>query len=160
MMGYFHVGFTGTRFDPAPLQKIALMSTIKNMDLVWGSGAGKGYFNGNDSAHRICFHHGCCVGADEFAHYAADLADWAIELHPPVDESDMVKPTSYDNCRTPLTYMKRNKAIVDVAKMMLVVPNTMTEQQRSGTWATYRMAKKKGIERVLVLPDGTVIIER
>jgi len=51
--------------------------------------------------------------------------------------------------------MKRNKAIVAEAHVMLAAPRDMTEQQYGGTWKTIGMTRKAKKPLVIVFPDGT-----
>jgi hypothetical protein len=44
-----------------------------------------------------------------------------------------------------LAYMARNDALVDAADELWAFPESSTEAIRSGTWATIRRARKKGI---------------
>jgi hypothetical protein len=43
-------------------------------------------------------------------------------------------------------YMKRNDALIADASTLLAFPATATEQVRSGTWATVRRARKRGLD--------------
>lgn len=43
-------------------------------------------------------------------------------------------------------YMKRNDRLVDHADVLLAFPRNRNEYLRSGTWATVRRARKRGIE--------------
>jgi hypothetical protein len=55
--------------------------------------------------------------------------------------------------------LERNHDIVDQADVMIATPRTMQEEQRSGTWATIRYARKKGRELHIIWPDGTIAEE-
>jgi hypothetical protein len=43
---------------------------------------------------------------------------------------------------------------VDATGWLLAAPRTKTEEQRSGTWATIRYARKLGRQVCLLWPDG------
>ena len=75
-------------------------------------------------------------------------------MHPPVDDADRAR-CDHDELREPLTHMKRNKAIVTEAQLMMAVPRDMTEQEYGGTWKTVGMARKQKKALVIVFPDGT-----
>lgn len=57
-------------------------------------------------------------------------------------------------------HLARNRDIVNESGIMLAAPAEMTEQARGGTWYTIKYARKVGKPLVIVLPDGTVTIER
>ncbi|HVJ71640.1 MAG TPA: hypothetical protein VM531_09070 [Sphingomicrobium sp.] len=103
------------------------------------------------------FHHGDCVGADAEAHkLARHWADCEIHAHPPIEngkraycKADVVHPER--------AYLVRNRIIVDMTETLICAPGEDREVLRSGTWATYRYAKKKiGRSVYTVWPDGTV----
>lgn len=102
-------------------------------------------------------HHGDCVGVDSHVHTLARALcpDTVIVSHPPSNEykrafrdADVVLPAR--------EYLDRNQDIVDACDLMIVVPEQDHEILRSGTWATYRRAKKRaGLLILVVWPDGT-----
>ena len=104
------------------------------------------------------FHHGDCVGVDELMHSMV-LAHWddvEVNIHPPINR------TKRAFCRPGKTwpakdYLVRNKDIVDASTLMIFAPKECEEQLRSGTWSTYRYAKKRNVPYYLVLPDGEVV---
>lgn len=63
-----------------------------------------------------------------------------------------------DEKREPLPYLARNCVIVDEADILLACPKG-PEEQRSGTWATVRYARKQNKRIVIVYPDGTITTE-
>jgi hypothetical protein len=97
------------------------------------------------------FHHGDCMGADSEAHEVAEAAFGAkkIWVHPPDDAKKRAFRVSSHVAR-PRPYLERNRAIVDASDMVIAAPKSMTEELRSGTWATVRYARKTG-KRVLIL---------
>ena len=64
-----------------------------------------------------------------------------------------------DEVRDPLPYLERNRAIVDACDILIACPKGMQEEQRSGTWATVRYARRRDRPIVIVWPDGTVTRE-
>lgn len=99
------------------------------------------------------FHHGDCTGGDEQAHALVreHLPDCKIVIHPPINEfkrafceGDVILPAK--------EYLDRNHDIVNASSKMYATPGENEEQLRSGTWATYRYAKKAGKEVKLILP--------
>lgn len=48
-------------------------------------------------------------------------------------------------------YLERNKNIVDSVELLIVAPKSPHEELRSGTWSTYRYAKRIGVP-TLILP--------
>src|SRR5262245_13605371 len=130
-----HVGFTGTRHGATDAQHAAMRRLLETLT-------------------EVTAHHGDCVGADAQFHAIARALKWRIVIHPPVDDSERARCEG-DESRAPLTHMKRNKAIVDAATLMLAAPYQMTEQELGGTWKTIRMARKAKKPLVIVFPDGT-----
>jgi hypothetical protein len=87
-------------------------------------------------------HHGGADGADTEAAEQADrlLNRPRIVVHRPK------RMTSDD-------LLARNRDIVAAVDVLVAVPECDREQQRSGTWATVRYARAKGIP-VVLLPRG------
>lgn len=101
------------------------------------------------------FHHGACVGSDAEAHNIAKEIGSYIVVHPPVDESKMVKCEG-DECRTSAKYLERDHNIVDETDVLYACPKSKREILRSGTWATIRYAIKQKKVVLIFWPDGTV----
>jgi len=97
------------------------------------------------------FHHGDCIGADEEAHRLAYLAGWSIVIHPPTNTSKRAYCRDLATYLPPKPYLERNHDIVDACDILIVAPKSNNEELRSGTWATYRYAIKKG-KPVKMLP--------
>lgn len=107
------------------------------------------------------FHHGCCVGADANAHQIvrdmciATNNKVVIHGHPTFGlghpmraeklDLDVVHPT-----QEPMT---RNDAIIAASEIMLFTPK-FPETRRSGTWATFRHARKLK-KPVVMFSQGT-----
>ena len=100
-------------------------------------------------------HHGDCIGADEqfFTIVRTLLPDVQITGHLPEDESKRAFCESDVECK-PLPYLDRNKNIVAEADVLFVIPKGSNETLRSGTWATVRHARKVGVPRAIIWPDG------
>lgn len=107
-------------------------------------------------------HHGCCVGADFEAHKLAWAMGWHIVAHPPtnpkfrawVERTDFWDPDT-DILLPELDYIERNHQIVDTATHLIAVPDG-PERARSGTWATVRYARDKGVPVTIIMPDGAI----
>ena len=81
------------------------------------------------------FHHGAATGSD------SDAADIVLRSYP---EYSIVRHPANGN---PLA---RNRAIVAASDILIAAPESDTEQLRSGTWATVRYARAKGIPIVML----------
>jgi hypothetical protein len=81
-------------------------------------------------------------------------------LHPPLETAARAFCVAEEH-RPPLTYLARNRAIVealvDPEDMLVACPNEPTEQRRGGTWSTRRYALGLGKRVLLVLPRGLVV---
>jgi hypothetical protein len=106
------------------------------------------------------FHHGCCVGADAFA--VVVILDEAIgrptvighpgDWPPLTDKEACASSAELKPCRPNL---ERNRNIVDATDHLVACPKGK-EEQRSGTWATIRYARKVGRPVTIIWPDGTI----
>ena len=131
------IGFTGTRTGMTGAQKNALRAVL-------------GAFGTN-----FTFHHGDCVGADDDAHtIAADLSA-VIIIHPPTSPNLRALRTGpHVTVLPPRAYLVRNQRIVDSSDLLVAAPHSLDEEQRSGTWATVRYARKTGTPVVILDPGG------
>ena len=129
---------TGTRFGATEAQLAALAEL----------------FNGNFDWVRD-FHHGDCVGADAQAAVMARDLGCRLICHPPEQTADRAYVVS-DEAREPLTYLARNRAMVDEAKRLVAFPRLMAEEERGGTWYTIRYARKRGYPVTIIWPDGRI----
>lgn len=129
------VGFTGTQVGMTDAQVRALSEWIDTSDIAE-------------------VHHGDCVGADQQFHEIVRLLkpDAKIHIHPPTNSSKRAF-CSGDVLDPPRDYLDRNQDIVDACDTLLATPKEMTEQLRSGTWATIRRARKAGKTIVYFLAD-------
>lgn len=163
------VGFTGTQKNLSPLQFDAVIALLVELEPTEA-------------------HHGDCIGADHSFHLICDWMNNAsrtglgdkleipikIVIHPPnipdkrsncADKCDF-RGRGYDIIVLPeKPYLARNKDIVNASDVMICCPGSSEEQVRSGTWSTWRYAKKqkndlftaiKYQQIYLILPDGTV----
>jgi hypothetical protein len=138
------VGFTGTQDGTTRDQMNCLYNFFEQLD-------------------KFEFHQGCCIGADEQATVAAShYADVTIYGYP----SNIRLKTAprclrlshvLAACKPPL---ERNRDIVGAVELLLACPKGMKEEQRSGTWATIRYARKLALPIVVFWPDGTVTEEK
>ena len=129
------IGFTGSRRGMTPAQQKALWEYLSDL-----------------SPMIFEFHHGDCVGSDAEAHRIARQQGGRIFLHPPT-ENQYRAWCDWDLYHIPLPYLQRNHAIVDAADVLIAMPHTVGEQQRSGTWATVRYARKRKIPIRIFYPN-------
>ena len=129
------IGFTGTRKGLTQSQKLKLIETLEKL-------------------HPSHVYHGDCIGADtEFHNICEDLA-YTISICPPTDTKlrSFLQPTENGIVFKEKPYLSRNKDIVDFSDIVIVCPETKEEKLRSGTWSTWRYAKKKEKQIILILP--------
>jgi len=79
------------------------------------------------------FHHGAAAGADTEAAVIARSLSYNVIAHPAGENP-----------------LDRNHDIVAEAEILIAAPKTDQEVLRSGTWATIRYARKKGIPVVML----------
>lgn len=98
------------------------------------------------------FHHGDCVWADEQADRIADRLGIHRVCHPPTNS----KKRAWCCCeeeRSAAPYLVRNANIVKDTAVLIATPRQAAEVLRSGTWSTYRLAKRLNKPIALVLPN-------
>lgn len=102
------------------------------------------------------FHHGDCVGADADAVslIVSLVYTWTIS-HPP-REPKLRAHTANCQEREPKPYLARNHDIVDETDHLIACPGRMNEENRSGTWATVRHARRTGKPITIIWRDGSV----
>ena len=94
---------------------------------------------------NVVLHSGDCLGADALAFKYAKKLGWKNELHPPLNPKYRAYCKGYDKIHPEKEYLARNRDIVDSSKFLIAFPKDPSkEEQRSGTWATIRYARKKG----------------
>ena len=136
-----HLGVTGTKNGITEAQFDIIKSYIKEDTCV---------------TH---FHHGNCKGADVqvallYNHYHPDV--WIIK-HPPIKTGTQGNGPFHET-REPKDYLERDKDNVNESDYLWACPDGK-EKLRSGTWATVRYARIKGIPITIVMPDGNIIYE-
>lgn len=138
------VGFTGTRRLLSTAQKHALRMHIT-------------------AEHRLDpitdWHHGDCVGADEFTHNTIiNIAPYInLHVHPPtknVNRAFCTIRTNQDTIYQPKGYHERNNDIVAMCDMLIGAPNTLYYNSHSGTWYTIKLAKDTGKPFIIIYPNG------
>lgn len=134
------VGFTGTRHGLTPSQAVAFAGVLPK-GMTW-------------------FRHGCCVGADEDAVRIVDALDPRPSIFGAPSNigaltSEFALAVSDDTTGEFSDPLERNRLIVDGSDLLVACPKG-PEERRSGTWATVRYARKKGVPIVIVWPNGTV----
>jgi hypothetical protein len=132
-----HIGITGTRRGWSAHQNYEVQDIFERY---W------------DEPDDIAFHHGDCVGVDAQAHDLALGFKFETVIHPPI--SDRYRAFCDGDYRmAPKPYLERNQDIVNAVSLLIVVPEgSEADHPRSGTWATYRMAVRAGVETVVILP--------
>jgi hypothetical protein len=132
------VGFTGTQ---ETLNKFQLKS-LKRL-LSW--------------CGNHVLHHGDCIGADASAHDIADQIGMRVVIHPPINPTKRAFKTAMQvlECKP---YIERNHDIVGMTDWLIACPKG-GEEQRSGTWATVRYARKQNKLIWIVYPDGTIQVD-
>ncbi len=140
-----NVGFTGTQY----IDKITTGQMIKLIDQI------------KKFAPEVEeWHHGGCKGADNIFHLYAcfymreNNNDGKIFVHPasnvdPIKVAD-IKPQKDIIVLDPVPALDRNQDIVDNVDILIALPSSSTEVKRSGTWATIRRARKKGIDIIFI----------
>lgn len=136
------VGFTGTRHGLTLPQRYTLATELAYQLTI---------------NKRFAFRHGDCVGADEDAAKEAKVLGYEVIAHPPTDGTLRAYFDSHQE-RAPLPYLERNHAIVDASAVLIACPDG-PERQRSGTWATVRYARQTRCAVVVIMPDGSKVIE-
>lgn len=82
----------------------------------------------------LVFHHGDCEGADKEAHRILKPMTWvSIRKHPAGSNP-----------------LQRDREIVAAVSLLIAAPSGDLERLRSGTWATVRYARAKGIPIVML----------
>ena len=103
-------------------------------------------------------HHGDCVGSDEEFHKITTRDGYYRHLHPPINNRYRAFCEG-DYSEKPGEYLERDQEMVDQVQLLIATPDGFKERVRSGTWATVRRARKKGIPIYIVHPNGWVVSE-
>ena len=128
-------GFTGTRNGMTEHQKQTLELILR------------------DCTKPASFHHGGCRGADRQAHCVAFLLT-SVVVYPGDADRYRKWEQHLDTCelRPWKPYLERNHDIVDACEILIAAPKSLTEELRSGTWATIRYARKIGRPVIILDP--------
>lgn len=141
------IGFTGSQRGLAERQNARLFSIVQKL-------------KENEMIGRI--RHGGCKGGDTSFHLMIPPQYTNKILIHPGDVNQFEFWNNLDGSFKvfePRPYLERNKDIVNPSKLMLVCPDGYIEKVRSGTWATYRYAKKQGKKIIIIYPDGIIKME-
>lgn len=144
------VGFTGTRkgMNSRQVDQLAVMLNALVDPRSYDQGGSQNPF-----------HFGGAHGADLQARKIAKPLGYGIEWHPApgvdlgklvqlgYDDLDVLMAERWHEVFPPLV---RNHHIVNAVSVLLAAPHTDIEELRSGTWATIRYARTKGIPIVML----------
>lgn len=130
------IGVTGTQHGWSEAQRTAFELIIAQLEITE-------------------FHHGDCVGVDEQAANAVRRRFGLNTLHThPPEESRKRAFISGGIIYPKKPYLMRNNDIVSASELLIVLPKTEKQRARSGTWYTYRRAKKSNTKVIVIGPDG------
>jgi len=99
--------------------------------------------------------HGDCVGADADAHILAMEQMIDVLKRPCNIERQRAFTEGGRVVAEPEAPLIRNRKIVDDGEQLIACPATFQEEQRSGTWATIRYAKRNDKSVIIIWPDGS-----
>lgn len=133
------VGFTGSQIGMTQVQRAVVFRKLS-------------FYNPDITAA----HHGECIGADAAFHGVCLYLHIPIIGHPPINQSKRATLQGFLYEWEPKEYLARNKDIVRCSELLIATPAEKEEKLRSGTWSTIRFARKLGIPRYIVFPDGRV----
>lgn len=105
-------------------------------------------------------HHGDCIKADEVFHNECWVRHLYIVVHPPIKEDKRAFCEYASEVREPKEYLERNHDIVDETDLLIAMPDSYIELQRSGTWATIRYARKLCRDIYIIYPNGVIEHEK
>lgn len=128
-----NLGITGTRSGLSRRQRIEAERLLAELSPEW-------------------LHHGDCRGVDAQLHEMARHSGIKVKVHPP-DGRKLRAWCEGDETAEPKPYLTRNHAIVNEVDTMLAFPDGL-ERLHSGTWATVRYARKRGVHVIVVHPGG------
>lgn len=101
--------------------------------------------------------HGGCIGADIDAHRLAKLLGKKVIVYPSNIINKRGEYTDADIVHTAHPPLERNPLIVQAGEILCATPKwPAKEEQRSGTWATVRLAWMISMPVVIINPDGTL----
>jgi hypothetical protein len=142
------VGITASRNGPTYGQLLTLVTLLSSSKILAEC------FSAYDESW---FHHGDCVGGDEVSHDVAKMLGYKTSVHPPTDSRLRANKRGTIS-HPPKPYIERNHDIADVVSELFVLPDTMYERIRSGTWATWRYYSSNYDRHwAIIWPDGTYL---
>lgn len=103
-------------------------------------------------------HHGDCVGADALADNLWKQCGGKTIAHPPSNPKKRAFCVA-DTILPEVDYIGRNYDIVAATQILVATPRGMSEEVRSGTWATVRYARKLHRPICIVYPNGSYATE-
>lgn len=138
-----HLGITGTKKGMTEAQ----FDVIK-------------WFIEEDNHFVTHLHEGDCKGVDvQITLMFQDICpEVTIVRHPPIKTSYQAFGP-YNETREPKDYLVRDQDNVNESDYLWAAPNGPEVMRGSGTWATVRMARRKGIPITIIMPSGKVIYE-
>lgn len=137
------IGFTGTRNGMTLSQRNAVCDILSELG---------GVFVGL---------HGSCVGADEHFDELCRQFGCKTTARPCTAPPDLIAKTGARAIAEPTRPMKRNRAIVADADVMIACPpNRSPIKSGSGTWATVGLARRARRPLFIVYPEGDIEEER
>jgi len=101
-------------------------------------------------------HHGDCVGSDSEFHDLIKDRGFPIIIHPPKNPKYRAFRSGNKSCPEK-EYLDRNRDIVHACDILIAIPKTDKEEQRSGTWATVRYAKRENKLVIIINPNGGTV---
>ena len=134
-----NIGITGTRFGANPTQRKLVEAFLSEAGRPeWGE-----------------LHHGDCIGVDVEVAAIAQSLGYRIACHPPLLNEHRGN-FGGDVVFEEMSHFARNRRIVDMTSMLLVVPQQNEWQKYGGTWYTHDYAVKQGKPVVVFFPDGRI----
>lgn len=136
------VGFTGTQAGMTAEQRLAFARLLQSLQ-------------------ASEFHHGDCIGSDAQAHQIAQLLKVpALHIWPPLANAKRAFMKGA-TLHAAAGYIERNHSIVASVDVLVGAPRLQgKEEQRSGTWATIRQARRTHKPIFIVWPNGEVAHEQ
>lgn len=122
----FRVGVTGSRGMRNPFARDWLLERLSSLHKVGSE-----------------LHHGKCIGPDDQARIIARHVGYVTIAHPSNLAHYQAEGVD-DYVFAPRPPLDRNRTIVDMVDFLIAVPDA-PEHLRSGTWATVRYARRRGI---------------
>lgn len=141
--------------------KVAFTGTTAGLTEAQFAALGE-FMSGLPGANTL--HHGVAVGADAQAHDLALGLGWSVVGHPGVRKDGTAAKrahwlTGFTEMLPELRFLRRNRAIVAGASILLATPRGPERMRGSGTWATVRYARAAGVPVLLFWPDGSVVAD-